>query len=763
MRWFDQTKNFCIKKKWWFVSIALLILLLFVLYYTLGLQIQFLLGEELRISFSPTEHSFSVVGNESVSVSSSLAVRAKRSCSFICEHEVLDVGSGQVIYSWSTDQPFEAINYSLAPVRQGEGQDKFSHEIVCRAQRTSLCRVSEKPYFASSLITLNRNMSSQMALEKQSLESQVPQFLSDIASTKENYALLSSYIDLFPHETLAFSNEFSSLVAAERDLLVAWNDWDFSSVFIVLDDPQYTTSMSSISSALLSVQNLTSELEDFREVLMNISSQLPRYRELFQEFSSLQNFSFWEVQINDTIDDFKSISSLADARAVLDLRPRFDAFIAERESVFQAKDQELQRLDQEVRFFYDALVLNRSFSSFTCDVVASEQEFLASRDVGAARQLFSPDISHTTYEQFSTLYLNQLDLQRVNSSHTVNISSFNAVPTASGSINFSSFSRQELGELVSFNFSSPCVFQRVEPVNLSSFIVTDSFVFTPSSFDTPAPVCCAFGDCSACCTEETCQEHRPILFIHGRALSQNNAPEESHSAFGVIQQRLDGVINAGQLGRGRTSSLPDGEWGRVPAPIGIRLSYYLISFIEVGDYVFVTQKTDNLETYAIRLHELIEEVKRRTGRDQVDIVAHSMGGLVTRQYLALFGEDSVHTAVLVGTPNYGIEGRVRRFCRIAGSPRECEDLYADSVFLRRLNEREFHQVNLHTIRAVGCDMAGEDGDGVVLARSVPLPEAINHEIFGECTDVLGTDLHINMLHPDLYPETFSIIRSALGR
>ena len=53
------------------------------------------------------------------------------------------------------------------------------------------------------------------------------------------------------------------------------------------------------------------------------------------------------------------------------------------------------------------------------------------------------------------------------------------------------------------------------------------------------------------------------------------------------------------------------------------------------------------------LDEKIKQVLTQTGSDNVDIVAHSMGGLVSKQYLFTEGSDVVDQVVFVGTPHLG--------------------------------------------------------------------------------------------------------------
>lgn len=54
------------------------------------------------------------------------------------------------------------------------------------------------------------------------------------------------------------------------------------------------------------------------------------------------------------------------------------------------------------------------------------------------------------------------------------------------------------------------------------------------------------------------------------------------------------------------------------------------------------------------LKPIIDEAKQKTGADQVDIIAHSMGGIVSRSYIQGSNyENDVDQLILIGTPNEG--------------------------------------------------------------------------------------------------------------
>lgn len=79
----------------------------------------------------------------------------------------------------------------------------------------------------------------------------------------------------------------------------------------------------------------------------------------------------------------------------------------------------------------------------------------------------------------------------------------------------------------------------------------------------------------------------------------------------------------------------------------------------------------------------VEEILRRTGAEQVDLVTHSMGGLSTRYYLKnLGGTEDVDDWVSLGGPNHGTS--TAYFCFSTA----CTEMRPGSRFLTALNEED---------------------------------------------------------------------------
>jgi predicted alpha/beta hydrolase family esterase len=312
----------------------------------------------------------------------------------------------------------------------------------------------------------------------------------------------------------------------------------------------------------------------------------------------------------------------------------------------------------------------------------------------------------------------------------------------------------------------------ITPENIPSFSV-EELEFVAGNFSLPIvrEKCCIFGNCTPCCIGDECDTLYPIIFVHGHAFYEGTSPELAFIRLSYLQEALVdyGYINAGQISKGsKWETFPSGEWGKMPYPITTRVTYYYSAFRTNESLELVSKKSENLETYALRLKEMVEMVKDRTGKDKVIIIAHSMGGLVSRSYIDIFGEESVYKLITLGTPNNGIEGDVDRFCKLTGGRKECEDMSSSSVFISRLNDPENYltKTKTYTIAAHGCDLKSndgkEEGDGVVLARSVHLPFADNRDIYGECTDFFGTDLHTKFVEPLLYPEVLDLVLEFLN-
>jgi pimeloyl-ACP methyl ester carboxylesterase len=67
--------------------------------------------------------------------------------------------------------------------------------------------------------------------------------------------------------------------------------------------------------------------------------------------------------------------------------------------------------------------------------------------------------------------------------------------------------------------------------------------------------------------------------------------------------------------------------------------------------------TADVRDSALRLARFVERVRRETGSGEVDLVCHSLGGLVAVEYVSSGGGDGVRRCVTISTPHAGIAWR----------------------------------------------------------------------------------------------------------
>lgn len=273
----------------------------------------------------------------------------------------------------------------------------------------------------------------------------------------------------------------------------------------------------------------------------------------------------------------------------------------------------------------------------------------------------------------------------------------------------------------------------------------------------PEPQCCSLGVCAACVE----QQRYPVLFVHGHSFVDSTTPEDNLNAFTRMAFALqkNNYLYAGHVfPREDLNDVSFGDYKMLPSGTSFTTTYFYNSYPEEGKTVFVAIKNDNLETYALRLREAISVVKQRTGADKVVIVSHSMGGLVSRRYLQIFGEQDVSALVMIGTPNHGTSGTTQHLCAFFGDADACADMRQGSLFLTKLNNGKQPTIPLYTI-AGRCK--GKTTDGVIEVASVYLSGANNTVIDSDCTD--GNLFHSVLLYPEITPQVFGIVQNVISQ
>lgn len=295
--------------------------------------------------------------------------------------------------------------------------------------------------------------------------------------------------------------------------------------------------------------------------------------------------------------------------------------------------------------------------------------------------------------------------------------------------------------------------------------------------------CCFLNKCQPCCIGDECKNDEksyPVIFLHGHSIQQLDQLSSSLSSFDSIQ---NGLVSKGYISRGilrPNDDIPNGLWGKGSQPSTIKVTYYENVYDQNGQIIAEPSKDVPIPEYAKRLKKLIDNIKLATGRNKVNIIAHSMGGLVARSYIQQFSnDDSINKLIMIATPNHGIYGEgfsAYTFCN-SGSPtgnwKECESMKYDNPFITQLNNGDETPGNIkyYTIAGKGCfpneNKLGieADGDGVVRTSSPPLNGATNYEInfnskVSTCT-TFQRSMHTDLLNPDKYPQVLEYITTIL--
>lgn len=160
--------------------------------------------------------------------------------------------------------------------------------------------------------------------------------------------------------------------------------------------------------------------------------------------------------------------------------------------------------------------------------------------------------------------------------------------------------------------------------------------------------------------------------------------------------------------------------GYQPLVTRLRNQGYDVTLLVYPDYGL-----GDINANAQRLANTVNAVRTRTGAAKVDLVAHSMGGLVSRGYVKnLGGSSRVDSLIMMGTPNYGTNlANIAQFF-FGGSCigiTACQQMARNSAFLTSLN-------------------AGDDTIGSV--RYTSIATKVDEIVFPYSTSFLANDGNI---------------------
>jgi len=100
----------------------------------------------------------------------------------------------------------------------------------------------------------------------------------------------------------------------------------------------------------------------------------------------------------------------------------------------------------------------------------------------------------------------------------------------------------------------------------------------------------------------------------------------------------------------------------------------------------------DINVYAEAVGKIVQDVRERTGADEVDLIGHSQGGVTARRYAQIAGPEApVHTLLSMGSPqqgtDYGALANILVAMGLLDGIQGAKQLIVGSTFLNELNER----------------------------------------------------------------------------
>lgn len=690
-----------LKKK---VNVILLVLILIVVLFFLirgYAEINFLVGEGLVLT-SNLQTSFTLEGGDPADIGIQVNTNNDLLCKSFCEYSLINLEDNSVIINGSEMvMPGDSLNFNYEYIEGGkkEGQTLLVFEVTCSNLKTLICVKQTESATLTNLIVINYELSE----EEKTLKEEVRERLNLILNKTIELDFKSQEIKA-KSDTLGINYSETNLLIHIGDIEKIKEEWDLKEYFKAKDllDSLNTFSLDAFEFILEDFDELNNTFEKLKDIRVGLI-------EIKEDSFALRNESIG-LEFKDSVQLYNKANSKI-----------FDDYNS---SKYHLSDINLTNLT-EMYYEFENFMINETNSS-----VSTLYGSLCEYDKTFCDIFYSIG-SRNDFCSF---------VENTNTSLTWDILLFNQ------------------------SFCIEVEYPRIKRLN-EIFYEFDYKQRMFNNITDNLPECCVFGECKPCCVD--CRDDPntyPIIFIHGHAFNKESLPDYSlGNNFIALQNKLqeDGFINAGVLTPSASvSDVGYGEWGKSGNPVTVRLTYYYNFYRGDEGFVAVPQKNENIESYSIRLKEFIDLVKFRTGKEKVVLVAHSMGGLVARSYVNLFGGEDVYKMVLLATPNKGIDDHIASLCPVFGEEKECSDMEEGSVFLNKLNAKE-EGVDMYVITATGCEMKYGMGDGIVLEENVPLDYATNFVVNGSCKNLLKNELHSDILEPSKYPEVYEILKKIL--
>ena len=777
--------------------LLLVLMMIFVFGSRISLFINIMMGKDIVLKLQADREDLKILNGQESNITFTADVTTNPFCSASCHYSFNDLSNNMTVDSSNfilkAGLPFQKT-YSIETTAKGTGQSLYSFGMECRSIGSVLCPVNEKVTQRSILVTVEHDLNEEEKVLKNNISTEIKNISARIEIMYNKEILLGSEIKILGNNLASkdiikydvAKDMLTSLSGKTEEIKKGWPGQDYYSLKAETDN--LTSSVLEAEASFSKAEDaLSSKIKAYNKIADDITSSGNYLEELktkpvlsMNEYESLLRIAknFNEV----SAEFFQTRNIYATEQEADDVANRTAKFYI---SINNEIMKETLKHEIETDINYDALcfvtgdciphpsILERANQSdynltSACSYTEGLHDYYTVINLSINYTLLqNPSAEVRTIKQnITNNYLSQIPENSTNEKIIKDIFSYGNLSVAGN------YTKQEIAaELIkqqpeicsSFYYLNETINKiKIEKIKINETKQINFSISLPEQTD----ICCVFSICKPCCEGEKCYNDNStysIIFIHGHDLNSNIPADYSLDVFNKIIGKLEqeNYIDAGAISFYTTSdSTQKGVWGVSGYPLLIKGSYYFDTLKQPENYITFQAKSENIDTYAIRLKDMVDTVKYRTNKPKVTIVAYSMGGLVARRYIQIFGADSVYKMILIGTPNRGIAGKVADYCSLfGGGELECRDMTAGSVFLERLNLGSLPKISIYNIFGQGCDMQGGIGDGIVLEQNAVLDNAKNYIINGTCQTF--KTLHNSLIDTDVHPEVYDIVSKAM--
>ncbi|MGV8168680.1 MAG: alpha/beta hydrolase [Candidatus Nanoarchaeia archaeon] len=713
------------------------------------------------------------------------------------------------------------INKNLYPSILGEGQDIYVFSVSCNNIPSKNCPAKTETITKNTIITIQRKLTQDEQLlkhtQEQTLQSIYLNYNKALSYIDESSQILSSlkYAKKNDLENTSLiiskeKDEFESALLQTKETwltrnhelmqakLESQNTAGKSFAFESNAENQFKEIILRITDHNKAVNisfELSSELADKETALIQgkqfLIQRYPELENTISESKSLLSFSMRSIASKDfqsysdiffllnntnrNLAEFEEIYNLSVSTNPKLSRFDFDLIYAEEDNcIILGGNNCTVNMSSELFYFsdntYDSISPRIKEDCLKYNSILLENELLRNSSLQKRINLSDDQLVQINEEEAKyriyTLKKHKQELSERNDStaqtaiivineYITLIESTTYLNESSAENNFATFNYSLFEYFLPANFTLNNII-KCETPKIKSININLSFENIPeiskktynSTYPELKPLCCFNLECKPC--QNNPSENYPLILVHGHGFYSKNTPTAPAEIYNSLQHTLfeeNLYLPAGVLNE--NESIITNSLGFVDAPISYKASYYPEEILN----------NESISLFADRLNIIIKKAKQETGKDKVVLIAHSMGGLVTREYLKKYGSGDIEKIIIVGTPNRGVTSETVAFCKLFGRNLECDEMHKDSKFILNLSKELPPSAPVFTIRGTGCSTFGADGDGIVQSSSVPLAYAQNYAFNGTCS--LTGGFHTGILNPEENPEIYNKVKELL--